>query len=114
MQHGGCPVYPVGHICVEPPKQRGTPDWSSLQHCHLGGMQSQQSSRAFPPHTASPILGPHTAPRGLQPCGFAHTPAGGFAPWIGLHVTPMPPPQQSPFFWHRFPTTRQPLAGAQM
>jgi hypothetical protein len=63
MQHGALPVYPFGHVGVEPPKQRGIPSESALQHCHFGGWQSQQSSRALP-HWLVPFLIPHSPPRG--------------------------------------------------
>jgi hypothetical protein len=112
QQLGSLPLYPVGHSLVEPPKQRGIPSVSSLQHCHGGDWQSQQSSRAFPAHVLGMFLGPQTLPRGWQPVGLRHVPTGGVTPLAIVQVTlpaPEPPepaePQQSPSFWHRLLVT---------
>ena len=102
-----------------PPKQRGTPSESGLQHFHLGSMQSQQSSRALP-HWFVLFFGPHKPPRGWQPLGLEQAPTGGLVAGSMLQVTFMPPmgatspPQQSPDFWQRSLVRRQPLAGWQM
>lgn len=91
---------------VEPPKQRGTPALSSLQQLYLGGMQSQQSSRALVPHACGGWM-PHTSPSGSQvppPDGVVQKPTGGLVPATIWHVTRPSPgsiepaaPQQSEF-----------------
>jgi hypothetical protein len=79
----------LGQVAVEPPKQRGTPDLSSLQQLYLGGMQSQQSSRALEPHACGGLM-PQTSPSGSQtppPVGIEQKPIGGLTPATITQVT---------------------------
>jgi hypothetical protein len=95
---------------------------SGLQQLNFGGGQSQQSSRALPPHRLEPSLRPQMLPRGWQPVGLRQVPSGGETALSIVQVTlPAPsvdavgsPPQQSAFFWQRSFVRRQPLAGWQI
>ncbi len=57
---------------------------SSLQQLYLGGMQSQQSSRALEPHACAGLM-PHTSPSGSHEfvafaVGIEQKPMGGLTP----------------------------------
>jgi len=84
-----------------------------LQQLNLGGVQSQQSSRALTLPAPTP---PQTSPSGSQLVGLLHVPMGGFVAAMMLHLMlpapgpPTGPPQQSVSFEQASPMTRQPLA----
>ena len=79
---------------------------SSLQQLYLGGMQSQQSSRALEPHACAGLM-PQTSPSGSQALvafavGMVQKPTGGLVPATIWQVTRPSPgrfepmaPQQS-------------------
>jgi hypothetical protein len=99
---GSLPVVaPWGTVGSSRRSSAGCPASRPCSSCHLGGWQSQQSSRALP-HWLPPSLSPHRPPRGWQPLGLAQVPTGGLVAGSMLQVTLVPPvggtspPQQSP------------------
>jgi hypothetical protein len=71
---------------------------SSLQQLYFGGMQSQQSSRAFEPQACGGLM-PHTSPSGSHtppPDGIEQKPLGGLVPATIVQVTSPAPGRPEP------------------
>ncbi len=107
MQQGATPVYPVGHVPLPPPKQRGMPELSSLQTSFIPSQQSWEAL-IFPPSrsTGAPQMFPrplHDWPLSQRLVPGSHT----TLPCAGA------PPQQATVDRHELPVRRHPVAGAQ-